>query len=174
MKYHKPEVYISKEKIAEKVKQLGEEITDHYKGQSLVVVSITNGALIFAADLIRAIDLPLQLDSIMMASYAGTQSSGKVQIRSELKLQLEGQHVLVVDEILDTGRTLHNVKEIFSEMNPASLKFCVLLDKPECRKVDIQADYAGFEIPDEFVIGYGLDYNEFYRNLPYIGIYKPD
>lgn len=165
-----PEEYISAEKIRSRVVEIGQEIAADYAEREINVVSITNGAMLFTADLIRNIALPLRLDSIMMGSYEGTQSTGKVKARSELKLDLTGRDVLIVDEILDTGNTLNFARELIMKMQPASVKICVLLNKQCRREVDITADYTGFEIPDEFVIGYGLDYNEYYRNLPYIGI----
>ncbi len=170
MKLLLPEQYISAEEIRSRVAELGQNITADYSEREINVVSITNGAMLFTSDLIRNIALPLRLDSIMMGSYEGTESTGSVRTRSELKLNLTGRDVLIVDEILDTGNTLSFARELVMKMEPASVKICVLLNK-QCRRiVDISADYTGFEIPDEFVIGYGLDYNEYYRNLPYIGI----
>ncbi len=170
MKLLLPEEYISAEKIRSRVVELGQMITADYAEREINVVSITNGAMLFTADLIRNIALPLRLDSIMMGSYEGTKSTGEVRARSELKLDLTGRDVLIVDEILDTGNTLHYCRELIMKMEPASVKICTLLNKEYNRTVDITADYTGFDIPDEFVIGYGLDYNEYYRNLPYIGI----
>lgn len=173
--YIPPEVFISADTIAAKVKELGRQITLDYAGKPLTVISISNGAIIFVADLVRVIDLPLQLDSIMLASYNNsTSSSGNVVLRSQLKLDLVGRHLLVIDEILDTGHTLVKINEILSAKNPLSIRYCVLLNKQARRQADIRADYVGFEIPDKFVIGYGLDFNEYYRNLPYIGVMAED
>ncbi len=166
-----PKELISATAIAARIRELGAEISRDYAGKPLTVIAIANGAIIFTADLIRAIDLPLQLDSIMLASY-GTQtaSSGEVVSRSKLKLELSGRHVLVVDEILDSGHTLMKVFELLKQEKPIDVKFCVLLNKQERRRADIRADYVGFEIPDHFVVGYGLDYHEYCRNVPYVGV----
>lgn len=171
MKYSNPEVYISAADIQNKIAELGQRISEDYKDGELTVVSISNGAMLFTADLVRAVTIPMHLDSIMISSYAGTESSGNISLRSEFKLDLSGKDVLVVDEILDSGNTLFYTRQKLLEQNPASLKICVLLNKQERRKVDVIADYVGFEIPDLFVIGYGMDYKEYFRNLPYIGIY---
>ncbi|MBN2643113.1 MAG: hypoxanthine phosphoribosyltransferase [Victivallales bacterium] len=172
MKYSNPEVYISAVDIQNKIAELGRRISEDYKDGELTVVSISNGAMLFTADLVRAVTIPMHLDSIMISSYAGTESSGNISLRSEFKLDLSGKDVLIVDEILDSGNTLFYTRRKLLEQNPASLKICVLLNKQERRKVDVNADYVGFEIPDLFVIGYGMDYKEYFRNLPYIGIYK--
>lgn len=169
-KYRLPEVFVSREEIAITVDKLGERISVDYCGRSLTVLTICNGAMIFAADLVRAIDLPMELDSILIASYAGTSSTGTFSLRSELKTVLTGKDVLVVDDILDTGRTLSHLRDLLSGQCPASLKFCVLCDKRERREVDFEADYVGMVIPDRFVVGYGMDHDEFYRNLPYLGL----
>jgi hypoxanthine phosphoribosyltransferase len=172
MKYSNPEVYISAMDIQNKIAELGRRISEDYKDGELTVVSISNGAMLFTADLVRAVTILMHLDSIMISSYAGTESSGNISLRSEFKLDLSGKDVLIVDEILDSGNTLFYARQKLLEQNPASLKTCVLLNKQERRKVDVNADYVGFEIPDLFVIGYGMDYKEYFRNLPYIGIYK--
>ena len=165
------ETFIPADDIAARVRELGAAISRDYAGLPLTLVAIANGAIVFTADLLRAIDIPVQLDSIMLASYGiRTSSSGEVVSRSTLKLNLAGRHVLVVDEILDTGNTLVKVRELLEQERPLSIKFCVLLNKQERRQADLQADYVGFEIPDRFVIGYGLDYHEYCRNLPYVAV----
>ncbi len=168
--YPDPEVFISQERISERVAELGEEITKDYKNKLLNIIAISNGAVIFAADLIRKIRLPLHLDVVSAASYSGTESSREVELQTKLKLDISGRHVLIVDDILDTGRTISKVKEFVEKQNPADIRICMLLDKPSRRIIDLKSDYAGFDIPDKFVVGYGLDYNERYRNLPYIGL----
>ncbi len=170
-----PKVLVSEEKIAERIKFLGKKITEDYRGKKLTLVCVLKGCIPFTADLIREIPIPFIVDVIHASSYVNKESSGKVQILSKPKLELEGRHVILIDDILDTGRTLTKIAESLNEQHkPASIKTCVLLDKPSRRVEDIHADYAGFEIPNEFVVGYGLDYNEYYRNLPYIGTLVSD
>ena len=170
-----PKVLVSEEKIHERIKALGEQITKDYKGKKLTLICILKGCIPFTADLIRNIPIPFVIDVIHASSYVNKESSGKVSIHSETKLDLEGRHVILIDDILDTGRTLKTISgKIAEKHNPASIKYCVLLDKPSRRTEDIQADYAGFDIPNAFVVGYGLDYNEYYRNLPYIGCLESD
>lgn len=166
----KPAVLIESEKIAERIKKMGNLIAGRYAGKHTTVVAVSNGAVLFVADLIRNISVPLQLDTISAYSYEGSESSGKISFSSKMKLEISDRHVLLVDDILDTGRTLKRLKNYLKTLNPAGLETCVLLDKPSRRLVDINADYVGFEIADNFVVGYGLDYNEYYRNLPYIGV----
>ncbi len=170
----KPEVLIDAEKIHERVREMGMEITEHYRGRELNVVCVLRGAIPFTADLIRYIDIPFKLDAIYASSYVGRESSGKVDITVEPRLEFTGENVLIVDDILDTGNTLSKLIDTFSKKNPMEVKSCVLLDKPSRRTIDITADYIGFEIPDHFVVGYGLDCDEYYRNLPYIGIMKDE
>lgn len=174
MKEDVEKVLISEEEIVAKVAQLAEAITETYNGEPLTVIALSNGALIFAADLIRRLPMRLQFDNIMVSSYQGTESTGKIKILSDLKLPVAGRHVLIVDDILDTGRTLKAVKDNFLDRNALDIKICVFLDKPSRRVKDITADFIGFSIDDEFVIGYGLDYDEMYRNLPYIGVIKQE
>jgi hypoxanthine phosphoribosyltransferase len=166
----KPKKFISKKRIADRVGELGGELAKDYKNKDLSIVALSNGAVVFTADLIRKIDIPLRLDVISVHSYVGQKSSGKISLNSTLRLDVSGRHVLLVDDILDTGRTVLKVIEHLKTHNPKEVKVCVLLDKPSRRVADVKSDYAGFEIPDKFVVGYGLDYNEHYRNLPYIGI----
>jgi hypoxanthine phosphoribosyltransferase len=168
------QVLISEEELQAKVKELGALISQDYVGKNPLVVSVLKGATIFVADLIRAMDIPLGIDFIATSSYAnGDTSSGVVRILMDLGNSIQGRHVLVVEDIVDTGNTLSYLLNILSAREPASLRLCVLLDKPERRTVPVHADYVGFEIPDYFVVGYGLDYAEKYRNLPFIGVLKP-
>jgi hypoxanthine phosphoribosyltransferase len=166
----RPPVLIGTDRIRRRVKRLGMTIAANFAGRPLTVVVISNGAMIFASDLIRAIDLPLQLDSISAHSYAGTESTGKVVVDAPLKLDVRNRCVLLVDDILDTGHTLSCLSERLRAAGPCELRTCVLLDKPERRRLPVIADYVGFTIPNVFVVGYGLDYEEYHRNLPYVGI----
>ncbi|HHX61381.1 MAG TPA: hypoxanthine phosphoribosyltransferase [Epulopiscium sp.] len=166
-------VLISEEELDTKNIQIGEEITKDYKGKEILVVGILKGSSIFMSDLIREIDLPLQIDYMVVSSYGtSTESSGVVRIVKDLQHSIEGKHVLIVEDIVDTGLTLAYIKEILKARGPASVKICTLLDKPARRKKNIELDYVGFEVPDEFIVGYGIDYAEHYRNLPFIGALK--
>lgn len=168
-------VLLTKEQIAARVQELGRQIASDYRGKTPVLICILKGAMHFMSDLTRAIDIPLKVDFMAISSYgAGTTSSGVVRILKDLDHPVEGEHVLVVEDIVDSGLTLHYLLEILRSRKPASLRVVTLLDKPGRRQVDVAPDYNGFEIPDEFVVGYGLDYNEKYRNLPYIGVLKPE
>jgi len=169
-------VLLSKEEISAKVKELADRITEDYEdSDSLVVVCILKGASVFFADLIRKINRQVQIDFMSISSYGNSRSSsGVVQIRKDLDINIFGKDVLIIEDIMDSGQTLAYLTEMLSARDPSSLKICALLDKPERRVADIQPDYCGFEIPDEFVVGYGLDYSEKYRNLEYIGVLKPE
>lgn len=168
------EVIINEAAIAERVKELALAITEDFTGKPLTIICLSNGAIIFAADLIRQITIPIQLDSISVSSYRGTESTGEVKLEKGLKLCVKGRHVVIVDDILDTGRTLKRVSVEVEKAEPEKIYTCVLLNKPSRRVVEIGADYSGFGIEDHFVVGYGLDFNEAYRNLPYIGILKEE
>jgi len=169
------EVLIDEQAIAAKVRELGAAIADDYRGKDLVLVSILKGALPFLADLMRQMPIPLALDFLEVSSYGeGTESSGNVRILKDLAKPIEGREVVVVEDILDTGHTLSYVIEHLRSKQPTSVRLCTLLDKPARRIVPIEIDYRGFEIPDKFVVGYGLDYAERYRNLPFIGVLKPE
>ncbi len=159
---------ISAERIANRVKELGERITADYVDKDLVVVANLKGSFMFLADLVRQIDLPIQIDFIATASYSGTKSTGVVRIVKDLKLDVVGKHLLIVEDIVDTGLTLEYLLEYMKIHKPASIRSCALLDKPDRRKVEVSPDYVGFVIPDKFVVGYGLDYDERFRNLKYI------
>lgn len=164
-------IIISGERLNGRIKELGQEITADYLGRELVLVGILKGALIFLADLARAISVPLQFDYMVVSSYgAGTETTGAVKILKDLDADLNGRHVLIVDDIIDTGLTLKYLLENIQARQPASLRICTLLDKPSRRRVDISPDYRGFTIDSEFVVGYGLDYNQYYRELPYIAV----
>ena len=168
-------VLLSEEEIRAKCKEMGARISQEYKGKNLMLVTVLKGAVVFLADLMRAIEVPAEIDFMVVSSYgSGVKSSGVVKIVKDLDVPLAGKDLLIVEDILDSGLTLSYIKELLASRGPASIKIATLLDKPSRRKVDLVADYIGFSVPDEFVIGYGLDYDEKYRNLPYIGILKPE
>ena len=168
-------VLLSEDEIREKVRELGGKITADYKNSNLMLVTVLKGAVVFLADLMRQIDVPAEIDFMVVSSYgSGVKSSGVVKIGKDLDVPLAGKDILIVEDILDSGLTLSYIKELLESRGPRSIRIATLLDKPSRRKVDLQADYIGFSVPDEFVIGYGLDYDEKYRNLPYIGILKPE
>ena len=174
-KYALGEVLISRDQIAARVAEMGKEISKDYAGKELLVVGILRGSVPFMADLIREIDNPLTIDFMSVSSYGSeTKSSGIVKIVKDLDEPLKGKDVIVVEDIVDSGRTLSYLLEMLRDRGPASLALCTLLDKPDRRVVHVDVDYTGFQIPDEFVVGYGLDYAQRYRNLPYIGIVKFD
>ena len=167
-------ILLQEDELKQRVKELGAQITEDYKGKDLVLITVLRGSYIFMADLSRSIDLPCVIDFMSVSSYGkGTTSSGQVQITKDLSENIAGKDVIVVEDILDSGNTLSYLLEILKARKPASVRLCTLLDKPERRVKDIRADYSGFTIPDAFVVGYGLDYAERYRNLPYVGILKP-
>ncbi len=167
-------VLISEEEIKRRVKELGKQITEDYAGKDIVVVSVLKGSVMFMADLLRGIDVHTEIDFMVCSSYgSGVVSTGAVKMLKDIFLPIEGRDVIIVEDILDTGKTLHYIKDYLWARKPNSIQICTLLDKPERRQADINADYIGFVVPDEFVIGYGLDYDEHYRNLPYIGVLKP-
>ena len=169
------EVLLDEATIRAKVAELGAQVTRDYAGRDLVLVSILKGALPFLADLMRQVPLPLALDFMEVSSYGdATSSSGVVRILKDLAKPIEGRHVLIVEDILDTGHTLAHIRGHLQTKNPESIRLCALLDKPARRVVPIEVDYKGFEIADRFVVGYGLDYAERYRNLPFIGVLKPE
>lgn len=167
-------VLVSEEQLKARVAELGAQISQDYAGTDLVLVSILKGAVVFMADLMRAVTIPCSIDFMVVSSYgAGTTTSGLVKIIKDLDSDLSGKDVLIVEDILDTGVTLSNLVPMLKMRNPNSVRICTILDKPSRRRADIRADYTGFEVPDEFVVGYGLDYDEKYRNLPYVGVLKP-
>ena len=167
------EVYFSKEELHGIVKRLGEQISKDYEGKNLTLVSILKGSVIFMADLMREITVPCEIDFMCVSSYGnGTKSSGTVKIIKDLDINLEGKDLLLVEDILDSGKTLKFVKDLFLEREPASIKVCTLLNKKVRKSEVIKADYIGFDVDNVFVVGYGLDYAQLYRNLPYIGELK--
>ncbi len=170
------EVLVSEADIAAKVHELGARITAAYAGRPVTLVSVLKGSLPFMADLMRAIDLPLRIDLMEVSSYGGsaTESSGLVRILKDLSASIEGEDVLIVEDIIDTGLTLNYLIRYLRGKNPASLRICTLLDKPARRLVEIPVDFVGFTIPDQFVVGYGLDYGEVYRNLRFVGVLRPE
>lgn len=166
-------VLISEEELAEIVKDLGKRISEDYKDKDLLLVSILKGSVIFMADIMRAITIPCNIDFMAVSSYgSGAKTSGVVKIIKDLDKSIEGKDLLIVEDILDSGKTLNYLREILMARNPASIKICTLFDKPDRREVNVYADYIGAKVPNEFIVGYGLDYDEYYRNLPYIGALK--
>ena len=168
-------ILVDEAAIKARLTELGREINTTYAGRDLAVIAIINGAIIFVADLIRQLKLSIQLDCIRVSSYRDeTRPMQEPEVIDKIRLDLKGVDVLLIDDILDTGKTLSRVCEIFRKMKPASLRTCVLLDKQTTRSVDFEADFVGFQIPDEFAVGYGLDFAERYRQLPCIGVLKPE
>jgi len=169
------EILFSEEELKACVKRIAEEIQRDYAGKEIMLIGVLRGSFVFMADLCRAIDLPCTLDFMSVSSYGkGTSSSGQVQITKDLSEDISGRHVIVVEDILDSGNTLSYLLKILQHRNPASVRLCTLLDKPDRRVKQVEIHYSGFTIPDAFVVGYGLDYAEMYRNRPYIGILKPE
>ena len=174
MHEHVESILYSEEQLRQRVKELGAQITADYAGKEPVLASVLRGSYIFMADLTRAIDLPVTVDFMAVSSYgAGTKSSGQVEIKKDLSDSIEGRDLIIVEDILDSGNTLFYLMEILKARKPASIRICTLMDKPDRRTQPIVGDDVGFTIPDAFVVGYGLDYDEKYRNLPYVGILKP-
>ena len=168
-------VLISKDEIKKRVKELGEEISNDLKGEEVIVVGVLKGCVVFLSDIIRELDMKLDLDFMICSSYENaTESSGNVKIIKDINVDVKGKVVLIIEDIIDSGRTMANLKEIFKVRQCKDFKICTLLDKKERRATDIEADYIGFDIPNEFVVGYGLDYAGKYRNLPEIGVLKPE
>ncbi len=168
------EVLFSEEQLKNRVQEIARQITADYQGKEIMLISVLRGSFVFMADLCRAIDLPCTVDFMAVSSYGkGTKSSGQVQITKDLSEDITDRHIIVVEDILDSGNTLSYLLKILENRHPASIRLCTLLDKPDRRVKPVQVHYSGFTIPDAFVVGYGLDYAEKYRNLPYIGILKP-
>ena len=170
------QILLTEEQIQAKIEELGQILTEEYAGKDPIVVGVLKGVVVFYADMIRKINTPCQMDFMWISSYAGTNSTGNMVVRRDVSADIKNRHVLILEDIFDTGNSLDFVVKHLLAKEPASLKICTLLDKPERRNpaVTLQADYVGFTIPNEFVVGYGLDYNEHYRNLPYVGILKPE
>jgi len=169
------EILITEEELQARVAELGKAISDDYRGKDLLLVCILRGAVVFLSDLMRHITIPHEIDFMAVSSYgAATETSGIVRILKDLETSIEGRNVLIVEDIVDTGLTLDYIISNLKTRRPASLRTCVLLNKSERRLVDVPLDYVGFDIPNKFVVGYGLDYGEKYRNLPFIGVLKPE
>ena len=174
MKNDIQDVLFSEQQLADKVAELGARISADYAGKDPLIVSVLKGSYVFMADLTRRISIPCNVDFMAVSSYgAGTKTTGEVQIIKDIGSKIDGRHLIIVEDILDSGVTLSFLMKVLKARGAASIRLCTLLSKPERRKVDVPVDYLGFEIPDAFVVGYGLDYAEKYRNLPYIGILKP-
>ncbi len=166
-------ILITEEELRQTVETLGAQISRDYAGKEILAVIILKGSVVFAADLIRAIQVPVQIDFMQASSYgAGTESGGVIHIRHDLSTDIQGKHVLIIEDIIDSGNTLFKLKEMLQQRGPASLRICTMLDKPSRRQSPVEVEYIGREIPDAFVVGYGLDYNELHRGLPYIGVLK--
>ncbi|HKG56293.1 MAG TPA: hypoxanthine phosphoribosyltransferase [Candidatus Limnocylindrales bacterium] len=170
------DILLTEDQIQAKVRELGKRISADYVGRQLTLVSVLKGSLPFMADLMRAIGIPVRIDLMEVSSYGGTstESSGLVRILKDLSASIQGEDVLIVEDIIDTGLTLNYLVRYLRGKNPASLRICTLLDKPARRLVEIPVDYIGFTIPDQFVVGYGLDYGELYRNLRFVGVLRPE
>lgn len=170
------QILLTEEQIQNRIKELGQILTAEYADKNPVVVGVLKGVVVFYADMIRQIKVPCQMDFMWISSYAGTNSTGKMMVRQDNSADIRGRHVLILEDIFDTGNSLDYTVKYLKSKEPASIKICTLLDKPERRNpaVKLQADFVGFTIPNAFVVGYGLDYDEKYRNLPYVGILKPE
>lgn len=168
-------VLIPEEEIRKRIAEVGAQLSRDYEGEEVLMICILRGGVFFACELAKHLTVPVSMDFMCVSSYgSGTVSSGRVKIIKDLDENIEGKHVLIAEDIVDSGNTLSTLIKILQVRKPASIRLCTLLDKPERRVVDIKADYSCFEIPDKFVVGYGLDYNQHYRNLPYVGVVEPD
>ena len=170
------EVLLTEEQIQAKVKEMAALVSKEYEGKDPIFVGVLKGVVVFFADFVRNVTIPCEMDFMSISSYNGTNSTGRTEIRKDVSVDIRGRHVVIVEDIFDTGNSLTYTVNHLLAKQPASLKVCTLLDKPERRKpgITLKPEYVGFSIPNEFVVGYGLDYNEHYRNLPYIGILKPE
>ena len=169
-------VLITEEQIRQRIQELGEELTRDYRDKDPIIVGVLKGVVVFYADMIRQIKVPCQMDFMWISSYEGTNSTGNMVVKRDIGSDIKGRHVLILEDIYDTGNSLDFTYNHLLAKEPASLKICTFLDKPERRKpgITLKPDYVGYTVPNEFVVGYGLDYNEHYRNLPYIGVLKPE
>ena len=169
-------ILISEEELQKKITELAAQVSADYAGKNPIFIGVLKGVVMFFGDFVKRITVPCQMDFMCISSYSGTSSTGKMQVKMDVSADIQDRHVVIVEDIFDTGNSLSFTYAHLLAMNPASLKIVTLLDKPERRKpgVTVKADYTGFVIPNEFVVGYGMDYNEYYRNLPYIGIIKPE
>ena len=167
-------ILITEDELRVKVKAIGRQISRDYEGKDPIFVGVLKGCFIFMADLMRSVDIHCAMDFMAVSSYSGTTSTGAVKINKDLSEDIQGRHVIIVEDILDSGVTLNYLKSFLQQREPASIRIATLMDKPSRRRAPVYADYSCFEVPDAFVVGYGLDYNERYRNLPYIGVLKPE
>jgi hypoxanthine phosphoribosyltransferase len=168
-------VLISEEEIHARIAELGAQLTADYADKNPIFLGVLRGVVIFYADMVRAVPIPCEFDFMAVSSYgSGTETSGNVNITKDMSIDIKGRHVVILEDVLDTGLTLQAVVKLLHQRGPASIRICALLDKPARRRVDITADYTGFTIPNEFVVGYGLDFDDQYRNLPYVGVLKPE
>lgn len=161
---------LTREEVEKRIKELAKEIEKDYCGKALLVIGLLKGSIMFMSDLIKEMDLPVMIDFMSVSSYSGTTSTGVINVLKDTDISVKDKDVLIVEDIIDTGLTLSHVKKLLEDRGAKSLKICTLLDKPSRRTVEMKGDYVGFEIPDEFVVGYGLDYDQHHRNLPYVGI----
>ena len=170
------EILLTEEQIQEKVRQLASQISAEYAGKDPIFVGVLKGVVVFYADMVRQLKIPCQMDFMCISSYSGTSTTGNMIVRKDVSADIKGRHVLILEDIFDTGNSLDFVVKHLQAKEPASLKICTLLDKPERRKagITLQCDWTGFVVPNEFVVGYGLDFNEHFRNLPYVGVLKPE
>lgn len=163
-------VHLTEEQISKRVAEIGAEITERFKGESVFLICILKGSIFFTTELAKRIDLPVEIDFMTVSSYgSATVSSGVINVKQDLTIPIEGKNVIIVEDIIDSGNTLSRLMQLFKSRNPKTLTLCTLLDKPERRQVDVKVDYTGFVIPDKFVVGYGLDWDQKFRNLPYVG-----
>ena len=175
MERHHIDVMLDEETVDRRIRELGEEISRDYEGKTVYLICILKGSVYFTCELAKRITVPVVMDFMQCSSYgAATKSSGVVKLSKDLDMAITDRDVIIIEDIIDSGRTLSHLKDLLSQRNPASLKICTLLDKPSRRVVDVDVDYTGFQIEDKFVIGYGLDYDQLYRNLPYIGVVEFD
>lgn len=169
-------ILLTEEQIQTRIRELGEELSREYAGKDPIFVGVLKGVVVFYADMVRRITVPCQFDFMWISSYSGTETTGRMEVKRDISADIRGRHVVILEDIFDTGNSLQYTYEHLLSKGPASLRICTLLDKPERRKpgITVKADYTGFVIPNEFVVGYGLDFNEHYRNLPYVGVLKPE
>ncbi len=165
---------VTREQIQEMCRRVGREISRDYQGKDLILIAVLKGAVVFLSDLMREIDVPLTIDFMSVSSYSGTKSSGVVKIIKDIDQDIAGKDVLIVEDVVDTGLTLRHLKKLLATRGPASIRLCTAFDKPDCRVVDVDVDYIGMAIPNEFVVGYGLDYKQLYRQLPYVAVLADD
>jgi hypoxanthine phosphoribosyltransferase len=166
--------YLDVEQVQDRVKELADAISEDYEGREIIAVGILKGAFMFFSDLVKHIQVPMEIDFLSVSSYVKTESTGEMNIHADLRENIRDRHVLLIEDIVDTGLTLNFIQTLLLERNPASLKICAFLDKKPRRKIDINIDYTGFEVPDVYLVGYGLDYENKYRNLPHIAIFKKE